>query len=351
MARASSVGAVLMACGSTVIGAALARAQSADDVNGLKVLPYNIHANANSDLTITDTAGQPPNPPTPVSLPLSGGAIIDERNYSPLALNRHDLQLSSDGGATAAIFDFQHESIDISMDVTLTAGTNAPRKEAGFVFSAPQGAGQFIVNTDAHEIVAFGNPLVFHRFDTPTYQYQSGDLINLRLIYNAPPRDMGGTIIGDGTVEYRVRLNGGEEKTSGPLTITNLESGFFTGTRVAAYAQGTPANANDFMTARFENFVVDVPAAAEDADFDEDGDVDGQDFLVWQRGVGSSGVGLSMGDANGDMNVDGQDLEIWKTQFGSAGGPVLAVPEPASMVLLSGIALLCVTTRPRRNRS
>jgi hypothetical protein len=67
------------------------------------------------------------------------------------------------------------------------------------------------------------------------------------------------------------------------------------------------------------------------ADFDDDGDVDGADFLTWQRGVGTAGT-PSTGDADGDTSVDGDDLAIWETQFG--GSPASAVPEPTSMALI-----------------
>jgi hypothetical protein len=355
MERASSFASAVMVIGLATLATPDARAQTADMINGLRVFPFNIQAGANSTLTITDTAGQPPNPPTPTSLPLAGGAIIDERNYAPFnAANRHDLQLSSNGGTSAAPFDFQNEGIDVSMDVTLTAGvTAAPRKEAGFIFSSPMGSGQFIVNTDAHEIAAFGGPFIFHQFKTATYQFNSGDTANLRIIYQPPPRDMGGTIIGDGTIEYRVKLNGGAEQIAGPFPIDNDESGLFTNTTVAAYAQAAGANAGDFITARFENFDVSAPPEPVDgdADFDEDGDVDGQDFLVWQRGLGSSGVGLGMGDATGDTNVDADDLAVWKAQFGDLGAPVATVPEPASLFLAGGAALLFGVRRRKANMS
>ena len=91
------------------------------------------------------------------------------------------------------------------------------------------------------------------------------------------------------------------------------------------------------------------------ADFDSDGDVDGRDFLTWQRGLGtSSGATKAQGDADGDMDVDADDLAAWKGEFGatSFGGPgaiaqgfvryvsgaATAVPEPSS-VLLAGIGL------------
>ncbi|MBN1854206.1 MAG: PEP-CTERM sorting domain-containing protein [Pirellulales bacterium] len=82
------------------------------------------------------------------------------------------------------------------------------------------------------------------------------------------------------------------------------------------------------------------------ADFDSDGDVDGADFLAWQRGFGGAG-GLAQGDANADGAVDGADLAIWKSQFGLGGAAVglakMAIPEPSTLGLgilfLSGLAI------------
>ena len=79
------------------------------------------------------------------------------------------------------------------------------------------------------------------------------------------------------------------------------------------------------------------------ADFDEDGDVDGQDFLIWQRGV-ESGSSLSQGDANGDSVVDAADLVVWQDQYGTATPNLSSVPEPAS-ILLGSIGLLIFAWR------
>ncbi len=57
--------------------------------------------------------------------------------------------------------------------------------------------------------------------------------------------------------------------------------------------------------------------STETADFDEDGDVDGRDFLAWQRGFGKPNPMLADGDANADNTVDGVDLGIWQTQYGA----------------------------------
>jgi hypothetical protein len=79
----------------------------------------------------------------------------------------------------------------------------------------------------------------------------------------------------------------------------------------------------------------------DDADFDNDDDVDGADFLTWQRGLGNPGDN-SDGDANGDSQVTGADLDIWKAQFGvPAVAAVGAVPEPSSCVILALGLLAC----------
>ncbi len=54
------------------------------------------------------------------------------------------------------------------------------------------------------------------------------------------------------------------------------------------------------------------------ADFDGDGDRDGRDFLIWQRGVGiSQNAQRSDGDATGNMAVDGNDLAVWRATYGN----------------------------------
>jgi hypothetical protein len=73
-------------------------------------------------------------------------------------------------------------------------------------------------------------------------------------------------------------------------------------------------------------------------DFDDDGDVDGSDFLTWQRALGSAAVPPGSGaDGNANGVVDGPDLAVWRGDFGSAtvaaGGSVAAVPEPAAWLI------------------
>ena len=75
---------------------------------------------------------------------------------------------------------------------------------------------------------------------------------------------------------------------------------------------------------------VEVPTLVPDADFDDDSDVDGFDFLAWQLGLGTtSGATNADGDANGDGDVDGDDLLGWEATFGTTG------PAPSTAITSS----------------
>jgi hypothetical protein len=82
------------------------------------------------------------------------------------------------------------------------------------------------------------------------------------------------------------------------------------------------------------------------ANFDGEGGVNGNDFLIWQQGLGS-GTMLSEGDANASGSVDEVDLGIWKDQYPVAVAAVGAVPEPGSLAL-AGAALTGVLGVARR---
>ena len=103
--------------------------------------------------------------------------------------------------------------------------------------------------------------------------------------------------------------------------------------RVAGIAGNVDGNLFDGTMQDLMQFVV---GADPTADFDDDGDRDGADFLVWQRGLGiTNGANQGNGDANWDAAVDQADLTVWQQQIGtvSALTVIQAVPEPSTWIL------------------
>jgi hypothetical protein len=126
------------------------------------------------------------------------------------------------------------------------------------------------------------------------------------------------------------------------------------------YGRPTPVpDPNAFDTDFFiRSLEVTGDAATQTADFDSDGDVDGADFLAWQRGRGAtSGATRAMGNADGDADVDAADLAIWRQQFGESGaGPIGigAIPEPSAITIagaMAGLAGFAPLVRRRRRQS
>lgn len=66
-------------------------------------------------------------------------------------------------------------------------------------------------------------------------------------------------------------------------------------------------------------------------DFDFDGDVDQDDYTVWQANYGATGDGLAA-DGNGDGVVDAADFTVWRDAAASAAASQ-AVPEPTALGL------------------
>jgi hypothetical protein len=152
--------------------------------------------------------------------------------------------------------------------------------------------------------------------------------------------DVAGALSAGGVLE--LELVGGFAPGAGAtFDVLNFASisGEFT-LDLPALDNGLEWDATDLMTTG----VLSV-APVSDADFNGDGNVDGADLLMWQRGLGLTGqTDNSQGDANGDHVVDGLDLGEWMAQFGPAAASGV-VPEPASGVLAL-LAALCSRHAP-----
>ena len=103
-----------------------------------------------------------------------------------------------------------------------------------------------------------------------------------------------------------------------------------------------------FSNQAFAQNAIAAPVSG-NADFDGDGDVDGRDFLAWQRGFGTTTGALpEQGDANGDGAVNEADLALWTEQYSWSdqygNNPsslnTLAIPEPSTGLLVSFVVTL-----------
>jgi hypothetical protein len=134
-----------------------------------------------------------------------------------------------------------------------------------------------------------------------------------------------------------------EFDAAGNLYVANSGAAI-EGQMVYAYSPG----GNTKATTRSNGTFSLVELAPSDANFDDDGDVDGADFLAWQRTFGGPG-GAGTGDANGDNVVNSVDFDIWKQQFGTTGlasAAGTAAPEPGSLALvLAGLTAAAALRR------
>ncbi len=86
-------------------------------------------------------------------------------------------------------------------------------------------------------------------------------------------------------------------------------------------------------------FAYERAAITPSADFDRDGDVDGRDFLIWQRNAGKANPLQSDGDANFDGAINTADLAVWQSAYANpAITAIIAVPEPNGL-LAAGLGL------------
>lgn len=134
--------------------------------------------------------------------------------------------------------------------------------------------------------------------------------------------------------------------------------GFFARLAAPGYQSSDPflvaLNLNIFDVSKFQDAAREINVTAGLAgDFDADGDVDGGDFLRWQRELGATGA-YPPADGSLSGSVDAADLEIWRSQFGevvelpAASATAAAVPEPRALALVAMLAAVIALRRGLR---
>lgn len=187
-------------------------------------------------------------------------------------------------------------------------------------------------------------------YDAPTNELESANPLT-----DAPPSggfqdnwNEGGVYGDDGYVarnghvlEYCVKLSVFQAN----LAATGSTATMGTFITLAYQGQSSPANiiAGRGMvtaTASGKDFttVETIRAKYAEADVNQDGVVNGADFLAWNAGYGTTPAKQSDGDLNGDGVVNGADFLVWNNGYGAAA----PTPEPATMILLAlgGVAAI-----------
>ena len=143
-----------------------------------------------------------------------------------------------------------------------------------------------------------------------------------------------------------ILLNGGHwaSGTESVILGTNISQ---TAALEASSQRGTRQQITSLDAAALDDigWDIQVPVVYAAADFDTDGDVDGNDLNILETWYGP----YTNGDADGDGDTDGTDALIWQRQYTGPINPLTAnVPEPTSMVLVGAWLVTAAMRRPRR---
>lgn len=179
----------------------------------------------------------------PSSITLGETGVSAASGYA----NRDVWRFSSDG-ATPYVFG-NDDFFKATMTVTLTGTPISPRKEAGFLLNSVGGDGQFILNTDGHEVVAFGGPFPFHPFPAT---FNSGDTVTLGMTYTLNEQGK------------RVMIYSANGVDAPAKEFTNLEQGIIDGSTLGGYFQivndpGNPSNAGQAVFANISIIPIVIP--------------------------------------------------------------------------------------------
>jgi hypothetical protein len=174
--------------------------------------------------------------------------------------------------------------------------------------------------------IATGDPV---RFDFADLQLTFGDyygaaFVNVDELGNVTPvlvsaltADYIESPVGSGTYVPETNY---DFDPNNPTDYNTSVSNFITVNEFGNFFFGFSGAGDANFTAYFD---FDFPAS-EPGDFDGDDDVDGRDFLIWQRGDSPNGP------------LSPVDLADWQTNYGPGGlAAVTAIPEPASLSLLA----------------
>ena len=244
----------------------------------------------------------------------------------------NNLDVTTAGGAGKGAND-ANDTINVSLDVFDHANP-----------SFLSGSDQNVLTLD-FGTVALGSP-------SPTLDFDIFNLVSTASFTAALELDniLGSGDVGVLTTDLATFTGGGALAAgTGSMFTASLDTlgmGSFSASYTLSFSDENLPGATSLGNLTL-NLVGEVTAAVENADFNSDFVVDGDDFLIWQRGFGV-GTALAEGDANDDHLVNATDLAIWENQYGmTLPTATVSVPEPATLLLILSGWPLAVGRRMR----
>ena len=131
--------------------------------------------------------------------------------------------------------------------------------------------------------------------------------------------------------EFRYNQDNGAMR----ITVTDQTAEF----EFLTLGDGSQGSQGGFVIDTFTLDQNTLPSAP-NADFDDNGIVDGLDLAKWKLAYGTSDTG----DANSDLDSDGSDFLLWQQQLGTELAAIAVtenVPEPSTTLLLLVAMLTC----------
>jgi hypothetical protein len=166
---------------------------------------------------------------------------------------------------------------------------------------------------------------------------------------------------GSGSLNYTYRSGGSTSRLDYIIysdSALDVGNKFVLNTVSMIPAQRTATGLQQFDTAQgnsstyFDHLPVVVDFRLFDfaeADFNYSRGVDATDLAIWQNSSGmASGATRTMGDADGDGDVDGRDFLVWQRQVAASAPEFASVPEPTGFVLLLSAVTVVPLSRKRR---